>query len=194
MYICEQLTHWKRPWCWEGLKAGGEGADRGWDGWMASQIQWTWTWANSVRWWGTGKPGMLQSMGLQRVGHDLLLNNNRVWWGYGLFYPVILPSLAPHPRGLHADRDNRGLQGSFLMFWSGSAWITSPTFYNWLQRRLGDVVQFVSPGELEKSEAWITSPVHTLVSQFLQTALTAVSGLDLQWKPDTTCCRHSVAP
>ena len=60
----------KRPWCWERLKAGGEGGDRGWDGWMASLTQWTWVWANSGRWWMTGKPGVLQSMGLQRVGCD----------------------------------------------------------------------------------------------------------------------------
>ena len=56
---CEELTHWKRPWCWERLKAGGEGAV-GWDGWMASLTQWTWVWASSGRWWRTGKPGMLQ--------------------------------------------------------------------------------------------------------------------------------------
>ena len=54
----EEPTHWKRPWCWERLRAEEEG-DRGWDSWMASPIQWTWTWANSRRWWGTGKPGML---------------------------------------------------------------------------------------------------------------------------------------
>ena len=67
---CEELTHWKRPWCWERLKAGGEGDDRGWDGWMASLTQWTWVWVNSGNWWWTGRPGMLRSMGLQRVGHD----------------------------------------------------------------------------------------------------------------------------
>ena len=55
-------------WCWERLKAG-EGDDRGWDGWMASPTQWTWVWVNSGSWWWTGKPGMLQSMGSQRVGH-----------------------------------------------------------------------------------------------------------------------------
>ena len=44
---CEELTHLKRPWCWERLKAGGKGDDRGWDGWMASSAQWTWVWANS---------------------------------------------------------------------------------------------------------------------------------------------------
>ena len=67
---CEELTHWKRPWCWERLKAGGEGDDRGWDGWIASLIRWTWVWVNSRSWWWTGRPGVLQSMGLQRVWHD----------------------------------------------------------------------------------------------------------------------------
>ena len=67
---CEELTLWKRPWCWERLKAGGEGDDRGWDGWMASLTPWTWVWASSRGWWWTGRPGVLQSMGSQRVGHD----------------------------------------------------------------------------------------------------------------------------
>ena len=52
----EELTHWKRPWCWERLKVGGEGNDRGWDGWMASSTQWTWVWVNSGSWWWTGRP------------------------------------------------------------------------------------------------------------------------------------------
>ena len=65
---CEELTQLKRPRCWERLKAGGEG-DRAWDGWMASPIQWTWVWENSGRWWWTVRPGMLQFMGSQRVGH-----------------------------------------------------------------------------------------------------------------------------
>ena len=67
---CKELTHWKRPWCWQGLRAGGEGDDRGWDGWMASPTQWTWIWVNSRSWWWTGRPGMLQSMGSQRVRHN----------------------------------------------------------------------------------------------------------------------------
>ena len=76
----EELTHWKRPWCWERLKAGGEGADRGWDGWMASPSQWTWVWAGSRSWWRTGKPDVLQSMGSQRVGHYLATELNwRTW-------------------------------------------------------------------------------------------------------------------
>ena len=113
---CKELTPWKRYWCWERLKAGGEGDDRGWDSWMASRLdglefeqapgvgdgqgslvcyspwghkesdttewlslllhtflltQWTWVWASSGSWWCPGKPGVLQSMGSQRVGHDL---------------------------------------------------------------------------------------------------------------------------
>ena len=66
----EELIHWKRPWCWKRLKAGGEGDDRGWDSWMASLTRWTWVWASSGSWWWTGKPGELQSMGCQRVRHN----------------------------------------------------------------------------------------------------------------------------
>ena len=66
----------KRPWCWERLKAGGEGDDRGWDGWMASLTRWTWVWESSRSWWWTGKPGMLQSVGSQRVGHNWVTELN----------------------------------------------------------------------------------------------------------------------
>ena len=59
-----------RPWCWEGLKAGGEGDDREWYGWVASPTQWTWVWESSRTWWRTGKPGMLRFMGSQRVRHN----------------------------------------------------------------------------------------------------------------------------
>ena len=67
---CEELTHWKRLWCWEGLGAGGEGDDRGWDGWMASPTRWMGVWVNSGSWWWTGRTGVLWFMGLQRVGPD----------------------------------------------------------------------------------------------------------------------------
>ena len=66
----EELTHLKRPWWWERLGAGGEGDDRGWDGWMASPTQWTWVSVDSGSWWWIGRPGMLRFMGSQRVGHD----------------------------------------------------------------------------------------------------------------------------
>ena len=63
-------THRKRPWFWQRLKTGREGDNRGWDGWMASLTQWIWVWANSGRWWRTGKPGVWQSLCWQRVRHD----------------------------------------------------------------------------------------------------------------------------
>ena len=59
-----------KPWCWEGLGAGGEGDDRGWDGWMASPTWWIWVWVNFGSWCGTGRPGMLRFMELQRVGYN----------------------------------------------------------------------------------------------------------------------------
>ena len=65
-----ELTHLKRPWCWERLRAGGEGDNIGWDGWMASPTQWTWVWVDSGSWWWTGRPGVLRFMGSQRVRHD----------------------------------------------------------------------------------------------------------------------------
>ena len=74
------LTHWKRQWSWERLKAGGEGVDREWDGWMASPTQWTWVWASSRCWWWTGRPGVLQFLGSQRVGHDWITELN---WTFG---------------------------------------------------------------------------------------------------------------
>ena len=80
---CEELTHWKRPWCWEGLGAGAEGDDRGWDGWMASLTQWTWVWVNSRSLWWTGRPGVLWFMGLQRFGQN---------WATELIWPERLSS------------------------------------------------------------------------------------------------------
>ena len=85
---CEESTHWKRLWCWEGLGAGGEGDDRGWDGWIASPTWWTWVWVNSGSWWWTGRPGMLRFMGSQRVGHDWVTelnwykNKNKARWRF----------------------------------------------------------------------------------------------------------------
>ena len=66
---CKELTHLKSPWCWERLRAG-EGDDKGWDGWMTSLTRCTWVWVDSRSWWWTGRPGVLQFMRSQRVGHD----------------------------------------------------------------------------------------------------------------------------
>ena len=77
------LTHGKRLWCWERLKAGGEGDDRGGDGWMALLTKWTWVWASSGGWWWIGKPGALQSKGSQRVRHDWVTELNWIFhWGF----------------------------------------------------------------------------------------------------------------
>ena len=74
-----------RPWCWERLKVGGEGDNRGWDGWMASPTWWIWVWVSSGSWWWTGKSGMLQSMASQRVGHNWATELN--WSGFYLQFP-----------------------------------------------------------------------------------------------------------
>ena len=84
---CEELTHWKRPWCCKRLKVGGEEANRRWDGWVASLTQWTWGWVGAGSWWRTGKPGMLQSMGLQRVRHDWVTELN---WKQALCAPTVM--------------------------------------------------------------------------------------------------------
>ena len=85
---CEELTHSKRLWCWERLRAGGEGDDRGWDGWMAPSTQWTWIWVSSRSWWWTGKSDVLLSIGWQRAGHD---------WATELNWTMQEGSLSPHP-------------------------------------------------------------------------------------------------
>ena len=89
---CEELTHWKIPWCWERLKAGRERDNRGWDGWMASLTQWSWVWASSSLWW-TGKPGMLQSIGLQRIRHNWATELNCCRASCNRLFPfILLPS------------------------------------------------------------------------------------------------------
>ena len=76
-HLMRRTDSFEKPWCWERLKVGGDGGDdRGWDGWMASPTQWTWVWVISGSWWWTGKPGVLQSMGSQRVRHDWVTELN----------------------------------------------------------------------------------------------------------------------
>ena len=84
-----ELIHWKRPWCWEGLGAGGEGDNRRWDGWMASPTRWAWVWVNSGSWWWTGRPGVLRFMGSQRPTR--LSNWTELNWA-GLGKELYLPS------------------------------------------------------------------------------------------------------
>ena len=74
------MTHWKRPWCWEGLGSGGEGDDRGCDGWMASPTQCTWVWVNSGNWWWTGRPGLLKFLGSKESDTTERLNWTELNW------------------------------------------------------------------------------------------------------------------
>ena len=69
---CEQPTHWKKTLVLGKMEGRRRRGNKGWYSWMASLIPWTWTWAPSRRWWGTKKPGELQSMGSQRVENDLV--------------------------------------------------------------------------------------------------------------------------
>ena len=75
-HLLQRTDSLETPGCWERLKMGGEGDNRGWDGWMASPTWWTWIWVNSGSWWWTGRPGMLQSTGSQRVKHDWVIELN----------------------------------------------------------------------------------------------------------------------
>ena len=103
---CKELTHLKKPWCWGRLRTGGEGDDRGWDGWKASPTQWTWVWVNSRSWWWTGRPGVPQFMGSKRVrldwATDLNLNG---------FLPVLFMSFFPFRTGQELS-----LGGIYLLY------------------------------------------------------------------------------
>ena len=102
---CEELIHLKRPWCWERLEVGGEGDDRGWDGWMASPTQWTWVWVKSRSWWWTGKPGMLQSMGSERVRHDWVTELN--WTELNWFTEKTIPNVCNNLHKRKREKDSR---------------------------------------------------------------------------------------
>ena len=118
---CEEPTHWKRPWCWERLKAGGEGDDRVWDGWMASLIQWTWVWIGSRSWWWTGRPGVLRFMGSQRVGRDWATELN--WteqWTTGLDRNSEMINLLKEIIGSFLE-----VQGLELNAFTAMAWVQS---------------------------------------------------------------------
>jgi len=100
MYVCMYVC--------EGLGAGGEGDDRGWDGWMASLTQWTWVSVNSRSWWWTARPGMLRFMGSQRVGHD---------WGTDLIWSDVICLLYVKLRMLYPIEKE-------LIFWAICSLIT----------------------------------------------------------------------
>ena len=118
---CEELTYWKRPWCWEILGTGRGGDDRGWDGWMASPTRWTWVWVNSGSWWWTGRPGVLRFTGSQRVRHDWATELNwtelEARWRYHSCTTVGLP-----PRSASVRSRNYHLWKKSKLFTSLHRW------------------------------------------------------------------------
>ena len=114
---CEELTHWKRLWCWEGLGAGGEGDDRGWDGWMASPTRWTRVWVNSGSWRWTGRPGVLRFMGSRRVGHNWAteLNWTKRWVYLGIAEALHIATYELR-RTIAQSEDTKG-RLAFIRFW-----------------------------------------------------------------------------
>ena len=151
-----ELTHWKRLWCWEGLGAGGEGDDRGWDGWMVSQTRWTWVWVNSGRWWWTGRPGVLRFVGSQRVGHDWATELNWCWsWNSNTLASLWEEwTIWKRPRcwerlEVGGEGDDRG--------WD--RWMASPTLWIWVWVSSGSWWWTGKPGvlfEVAKSQTQLS--------------------------------------
>ena len=139
---CKELTHLKRPWCWERLKVGEEG-NRGWDGWMVSLSQWRWVSVNSRGWWWTGKPGVLQSMGLQRVGPkcvtELNWNERKVYKFQEHFFSLHLGLSATSHKANSFPLQNIPFfqleEKSILqvLFFLAPSWVLLPTFSFFIQ-------------------------------------------------------------
>jgi len=106
---CEEWTHWNRPWCWEKLRAEGEGDNRGWDGWTTSPTQCTRVWVNSVSWWWNRMPGVLQSWGCKVSDMTERLNWTDMWH-------LIKPNLNKEQNG-NCQKLGRGL-GRMRRYWS----------------------------------------------------------------------------
>ena len=133
----EELTHWKRLWCWEGLGAGGKGDDRGWDGWMASPTRWTWVWVNSGSWWWTGRPGMLRFIESQRVRHDWATELN---WTKLLDLLCYVREILRILRGVvcYAAMRNRYRLWNICQSYVYEVWhLISFVYISWLQVSLG---------------------------------------------------------
>ena len=132
------LTHLKRRWCWERLRAEGDGDDRGWDGWMASLTQWTWVWVDSASWWWTGRPGVLWFMGSQRVRHEWAeLNWTNIWFYGSEICSVVSDPL--QPRELYSPWNSPGQTtgvGSLSLFQGiiptqgSNPWVLEPVLCN----------------------------------------------------------------
>ena len=91
-HLMRRVDSLERPWCWEGLGAGGKGDNRGWGGWMASLTRQRWVWVNSRRWWWTGRPGALQSWGHKELDTTEWLNWTKWFWSHLLHYSLYIDS------------------------------------------------------------------------------------------------------
>ena len=123
-----RLCLWKRPWCWERLRTGGEGSNRGWDGWMASWTQRTWVWTNSKRRWRTGKPGVLQSMGSQRFRHNHWATATKYLWCWWVQFCSFQSSGYHHTvgslrEGRHGKRDSSNSWGTVSLLGNAICWL-----------------------------------------------------------------------
>ena len=140
---CKQSAHWKSPWCWERLKAEEEGIRR-WDGWMASLMQWTWTWANFGRWWGTGRPGVQQSMGSQRIRHEWA-TEQQYYWALTKLY--LCCELDYHMIFSFNSHDHTGTQGpsvSLLYKWENWSTFYTTLVSHWPRCRPGLCLDFAT--------------------------------------------------
>ena len=134
-----------RLWCWEGLGAGGEGDDRGWDGWMASGTWWTWVWVNSGRWWWTGRPGVLRFMGSQRVRHDWATELN---WTCVRLHSALSYSFVGHEFNestvyIKWGGSDRHTHKNKFMYWSGQKFCDQRLVRTYLMLFLGTMAQYL---------------------------------------------------
>ena len=145
-YLIRRTDSSERPWCWERLKAGGEGDDRGWDGWMASPTWWTWVWVSSGSWWWTGKPGVLQPMGSQRVRHDWVTKLN---WSHLPSFPW-LALLTHGKRPWCWERLKVGGEGDDMVGWLDGimiwwTWVWASSGSWWWTGKPGVLLSMGSP-------------------------------------------------
>ena len=133
-------------WSWEGLGAGGEGDNRGWDGWMASPTKWTWVWVNSGSWWWTGKPGVLQFMASQRVRHDWATELN---WTESYHRHFDSPLLLLPPLG-------KGAVSTGLSSFQGLLFI-APRSIPFLNQSPG-ILHYFSPASKQRQNKWGREP------------------------------------
>ena len=151
---CEELTHWKRPSCWKGLEAGGEGDDRGWDGWIASLTRWTWVWVNSGSCWWIGRPCVLRFMGLQ--SRTWLSSWTELNWMYFRKEYQRWSALLTWQHGsslvmltLEARRPNQTTLKEINPEWSLEGLMLKLQYFGYLMRRVNSLEKTLMLGKIE---------------------------------------------